>query len=140
MDRTRTRQISGKLGAFYLKKVAFQRLFSDEMHLNSIKKQHYPLSMHSIALQPPPMKEKEKPPPKDDTKPAIATKTNKKTNQNNDIYFYTKNINDRFNAFMMTRVNMKNGKRFSVFEFLVFFSPCKKMALSAIKMLKSVTW
>ncbi|MGL6398668.1 hypothetical protein ACSZMI_12155 [Aeromonas veronii] len=78
MDRTRTRQISGKLGAFYLKKVAFQRLFSDEMHLNSIKKQHYPLSMHLIALQPPPAKEKEKPPSKDATKPAITTKTNKK--------------------------------------------------------------
>ncbi|MFQ1660856.1 hypothetical protein ACK39C_08870 [Aeromonas veronii] len=140
MDRTRTRQISGKLGAFYLKKVAFQRLFSDEMHLNSIKKQHYPLSMHSIALQPPPMKEKEKPPPKDATKPAITTKTNKKTNKNNGIYFYTKNINDKFNVFTMTRVNMKNGKRFSAFEFLVFSSPCEKMALSAIKMLKSVTW
>ncbi|MDO2435206.1 hypothetical protein Q2T43_03185 [Aeromonas veronii] len=128
MDRTRTRQISGKLGAFYLKKVAFQRLFSDEMHLNSIKRQHYPLSMHLIALQPPPAKEKEKPPPKDDAKPAIATKTNKKTNQNNDIYFYTKNINDKFNAFMMTRVNMKNGKRFSTFEFLVFSCRCKEMA------------
>lgn len=96
--------------------------------------------MHSIALQPPSMKEKEKPPSKDDTKPAIATKTNKKTNKNNIIYFYTKNINDKFNVFMMTRVNVKNGKRFSVFEFLVFSSPCKKMALSAIKMLKSVTW
>ena len=96
--------------------------------------------MHSIALQPPPMKEKEKPPPKDATKPAIATKTNKKTNKNNDFNFYTKNINDKFNAFIMTRVNMKNGKRFSVFEFLVFSSSCKKMALSAIKMLKSVTW
>ncbi|MFM5403051.1 hypothetical protein ACET75_01030 [Aeromonas veronii] len=140
MDRTRTRQISGKLGAFYLKKVAFQRLFSDEMHLNSIKKQHYPLSMHLIALQPPPAKEKEKPPSKDATKPAITTKTNKKTNQNNYIYFCTKNINDKFNAFKMTRVNMKNGKRFSAFEFLVFSSSCKKMALSAIKMLKSVTW
>ncbi|MCJ8235811.1 hypothetical protein MPE84_16245 [Aeromonas veronii] len=128
MDRTRTRQISGKLGAFYLKKVAFQRLFSDEMHLNSIKKQHYPLSMHLIALQPPPAKEKEKPPPKDDAKPAIATRTNKKTNKNNDIYFYTKNINDKFNAFMMTRVNMKNGKRFSTFEFLVFSCRCKEMA------------
>ncbi|MGY3963373.1 hypothetical protein [Aeromonas veronii] len=78
MDRTRTRQISGKLGAFYLKKVAFQRLFSDEMHLNSIKKQHYPLSMHLIALQPPPAKEKEKSPSKDAIKPAITTKTNKK--------------------------------------------------------------
>ncbi|MDR5014576.1 hypothetical protein RF663_10090 [Aeromonas veronii] len=120
--------------------MAFQRLFSDEMHLNSIKKQHYPLSMHSIALQAPPMKENEKPPPKDDTKPAIATKTNKKTNKNNGIYFTQKNINDRFNAFMMTRVNMKNGKRFFVFEFLVFSCRCKKMALSAIKMLKSVTW
>ncbi len=84
--------------------------------------------MHLIALQPPPMKEKEKPLPKDDTKPAIATKTNKKTNQNNDFYFYTKNINDKFNAFTMTRVNVKNGKRFSVFEFLVFPIPCKKMA------------
>lgn len=96
--------------------------------------------MHSIALQPPPMKEKEKPPPKDATKPAITTKTNKKTNKNNGIYFYKKNINDKFNVFTMTRVNMKNGKRFSAFEFLVFSSPCKKMALSAIKMLKSVTW
>jgi hypothetical protein len=68
------------LGAFYLKKVAFQRLFSDEMHLNSIKKQHYPLSMHSPALQAPPTKEKKKPPPKDAAKPAITTKTSKKTN------------------------------------------------------------
>ncbi|MGY3808310.1 hypothetical protein ACWNG8_14540 [Aeromonas veronii] len=66
------------MGAFYLKKVAFQRLFSGEMHLNSIKKQHYPLSMHSTALQPPLAKENKKPPPKDATKPAIATKTNKK--------------------------------------------------------------
>ncbi|WP_139460696.1 hypothetical protein [Aeromonas veronii] len=89
MDRTRTRQISGKLGAFYLKKVAFQRLFSDEMHLNSIKKQHYPLSMHSIALQPPPMKEKEKPPSKDATKPAITTKTNKKNQLKQWRLFFT---------------------------------------------------
>jgi hypothetical protein len=28
------------------------------MHLNSINKQHYPLSMHSLALQPPLQKEK----------------------------------------------------------------------------------
>ncbi|MGL4915636.1 MAG: hypothetical protein ACRC5D_05220, partial [Aeromonas allosaccharophila] len=94
LDRTRTRQISGKLGAFYLKKVAFQRLFSDEMHLNSIKRQHYPLSMHSIALQPPLAKEKEKPLPKDAPKPAIATKTNKKPNKNNVIFFKIKMIND----------------------------------------------
>ncbi|EPX9364675.1 hypothetical protein [Aeromonas veronii] len=45
-----------------------------------MKKQLYPLSMHLIALQPPPVKEKKKPPPKDAAKPAITTKTNKKTN------------------------------------------------------------
>ncbi|MFM5713413.1 hypothetical protein ACET77_04280 [Aeromonas allosaccharophila] len=140
MDRTRTRQISGKLGAFYLKKVAFQRLFSDEMHLNSINKQHYPLSMHSIALQPPLIKEKEKPPSKDTTKPAITTKTNKKPNKNNACIFKTKMINDEYDFFSVTRLNEKNRKRFSVFEFLVFFVMCKKMAASAIKMLKSVTW
>ncbi|WP_429021335.1 hypothetical protein [Aeromonas allosaccharophila] len=120
MDRTRTRQISGKLGAFYLKKVAFQRLFSDEMHLNSIKKQYYPLSMHWFALQPPLMKEKEKPPPKDALKPTIATKINKKTNKNNTFIFKIKIINDEFDFFPVTRLNGKNRKRFSVFEFLVF--------------------
>ncbi|MEH8196017.1 hypothetical protein [Aeromonas allosaccharophila] len=140
MDRTRTRQISGKLGAFYLKKVAFQRLFSDEMHLNSINKQHYPLSMHSIALQPPLAKEKEKPLPKDAPKPVITTKTNKKPNKNNWFIFKIKMIIDEFDFFLATKLNGKNRKRFSVFEFLVFFVMCKKMAAPAIKMLKSVTW
>ncbi|WP_156120273.1 hypothetical protein [Aeromonas finlandensis] len=125
MDRTRTRQISGKLGAFYLKKVAFQRLFSDEMHLNSIKKQHYPLSMHSTALQPPLAKENKKPPPKDAAKPAIPTETTKNHNKNNEIYFNIKTINGEFFALLTTRLNVKNRKRFSLFEFLVFYGLCK---------------
>ncbi|MFB2862165.1 hypothetical protein [Aeromonas sp. MdU4] len=128
MDRTRTRQISGKLGAFYLKKVAFQRLFSDEMHLNSIKKQYYPLSMHSIALQPPLAKENKKPPQKDMTKPAITTTNNKKPNKNNTINSIKKILNDKFNDFLATRVCTENRKRFSVFEFLVLSLSCKKMA------------
>ncbi len=96
--------------------------------------------MHSIALQPPLMKEKEKPPAKDTPKPAIATKTNKKTNKNNVVIFKTKMINDESDFFQVTRLNEMNRKRFSAFEFLVFFVMCKKMATSAIKMLKSVTW
>ncbi|WP_323886522.1 hypothetical protein [Aeromonas allosaccharophila] len=86
------------------------------------------------------MKEKEKPPPKDALKPAIATKTNKKHNKNNAFIFKIKMINDEFDFFTVTRLSGKNRKRFSVFEFLVFFVRCKKMASSAIKMLKSVTW
>lgn len=96
--------------------------------------------MHSIALQPPLAKEKEKPLPKDAPKPAIATKTNKKPNKNNAFIFKTKMINDEYDFFPVKRLNDKNRKRFSVFEFLVFFVMCKKMAVPAIKMLKSVTW
>ncbi|WP_374814290.1 hypothetical protein [Aeromonas allosaccharophila] len=100
--------------------MAFQRLFSDEMHLNSINKQHYPLSMHSIALQPPLAKEKEKPLPKDAPKPVITTRTNKKPNKNNWFIFKIKMIVDEFDFFLATKLNGKNRKRFSVFEFLVF--------------------
>ncbi|BBR40243.1 hypothetical protein WP3W19E03_27680 [Aeromonas veronii] len=96
--------------------------------------------MHSIALQPPLTKEKEKPLPKDTTKPVIATKNNKKTNKNNAIIFKIKMINDESDFFSVTRLNKKNRKRFSSFEFLIFFVMCKKMAASAIKMLKSFTW
>ena len=96
--------------------------------------------MHSIALQPPLTKEKEKPLPKDTAKPAIATITNKKPNKNNEIIFKIKMINDEYDFFSVKRLNEKNRKRFSVFEFLVFSAMCKKMAVPAIKMLKSVTW
>lgn len=96
--------------------------------------------MHSIALQPPLAKEKQKSLPKDTAKPAIATITNKKPNKNNEIIFKIKMINDEYDFFQVTRLNKKNRKRFSVFEFLVFFAMCKKMAAPAIKMLKSVTW
>lgn len=96
--------------------------------------------MHSIALQPPLIKEKEKPLPKDTPKPAIATKTNKKPNKNNEVIFKTKIINDEYDFFSVTRLNEKNRKRFSMFEFLVFFAMCKKMAVPAIKMLKFITW
>ncbi len=82
--------------------------------------------MHSIALQPPLIKEKEKPPPKDTSKPAIATKTNKKPNKNNAVIFKTKMINDKYDFFSVTRLNEKNRKRFSVFEFLVFSRFVKK--------------
>ena len=96
--------------------------------------------MRFIALQPPLAKEKEKPLPKDAPKPAIATKTNKKHNKNNAVIFKIKMINDEYDFFQVTILNEKNRKRFSAFEFLVFFVTCKKMAASAIKMLKSVTW
>ncbi|KRW50881.1 hypothetical protein AO724_09225 [Aeromonas allosaccharophila] len=96
--------------------------------------------MHSIALQPPLAKEKEKPLPKDAPKPAITTKTNKKPNKNNWFIFKIKMIVDEFDFFLATKLNGKNRKRFSVFEFLVFLVMCKKMAAPAIKMLKSVTW
>ncbi|MCQ4053452.1 hypothetical protein [Aeromonas sp. SG16] len=108
------------MGAFYLKKVAFQRLFSDEMHLNSIKKQHYPLSMHSIAFQAPTAKENLK----SDKKPSQTTTKQTRWNfnpfKNKELKTPQEQPKCKFVPFVCSFVDTKNSKRFSVFEFLVY--------------------
>ncbi|MGL4795552.1 MAG: hypothetical protein ACRC23_17830, partial [Aeromonas jandaei] len=83
------------------KKVAFQRLFSDGMHLNSIKKQHYPLSMHSIAFQAPAAKENLKPDQKPSQTTTKQTQHDIKSFKNNTLKNTIRTTKVRIRAFHM---------------------------------------
>ncbi|WP_421271456.1 hypothetical protein [Aeromonas veronii] len=102
-----------QIGRILLKKSGISTSFLRRNASKFNKKATLPIIYALNRFATPSHERKGKTTPKDATKPAIATKTNKKTNKNNSIHFYTKNINDKSNAFVMTKVNIKNGKRFS---------------------------